>query len=98
MLDTHSVAGKEGADPLVNVDCAESFWRSLPHDDPVELQRRLCGVLAKVGDWQAPVIDHFRALRGLGYQTQRLLASILLQHPVLGGRAPGVTRQHWRDG
>jgi hypothetical protein len=98
MLDTHSVAGKEGADPLVNVDCAESFWRSLPHDDPVELQRRLCGVLAKVGDWQDPDIEQFRALRALDYQTQRLLASILFEHTVLGGHAPEVTRRRWLAG
>ena len=43
MLGFLTPARPETANPLTNVVAAETFWRTLPHDDPIAAQVAVCG-------------------------------------------------------
>ncbi|HEX8011320.1 MAG TPA: hypothetical protein VF814_10335 [Casimicrobiaceae bacterium] len=98
MLELTTTAAREGrlvADALADADAAEAFWGSLPRRDPIEMQRRLCEVLAKGAWWEKPEVERFRALRVLDRRAGRLLEGIVAQYAVLEGESPVLERPLW---
>lgn len=95
MLDFQTSTGKLESDCLGNVEAAESFWQTLPRDDPVELQRRLCDALARVSGSGKADIDRFRALRALDRRMHGPLGEILSEYAAPGRQSPTLARQLW---
>lgn len=95
MRDLQNSAGKFESDCLRNVEAAESFWQTLPRDDPVELQRKVCNALARVSGSGKANIDRFRALRALDRRMHGPLAEILSEYAALGRQSPVRAARLW---
>ena len=95
MLDFKTITGVREAHCVATAESAETFWRSLPQQDPAELSRRICEALAAV-DRSRPEPGTLRGLRVVDRRLHRPLAVLLSEHAALARTSPQLAQQHWR--
>jgi hypothetical protein len=86
----------ESAGPLTDVVAAETFWRTLPHEDPIAAQMAVCETLAVPITRGSPSLDRLRALLALD-ERARILVDALLFNDIAGGpQSPSLEMQSWQ--
>jgi hypothetical protein len=97
MLDSTSIRGRARprSDGLTSAEDAERLWASLPHDNPMEMQRVLCDAIAEGANWMIADVGRFRAVRALDQRASRLLTGTLWEYASLGGQSPVLERKLW---
>ena len=75
-----STTSTEPADPLGDAARAEHFYRTLPRNDPVAAQKRLCQVLADFCARDNPDKARLRALLTLDARARPLLDALLVNY------------------
>jgi hypothetical protein len=92
MIEFRTITGKTATDALGSPESAETFWSTLPHGEPLALQRRLCDEIARGAGWEQPDVHRFRALRHLDRRVDRVLEGFLSEYAALGGQSPDIER------
>ena len=86
----------ESAGPLTNVVAAETFWRTLPHDDPIAAQVAVCETLADPMTRGSPSLDRLRALLALDERVRMLVDTLLVNHVARDPQSPSLDTQSWQ--
>jgi hypothetical protein len=75
-------------DDVVTEESADAFWRSLPKDDPIAVQRAVCDALLSIKGPRGPEVDRLRALLMLERRSHSLLEALLADYATADGPAP----------
>jgi hypothetical protein len=85
--------GPESASPLTDVVAAETFWRTLPHDDPIAAQVAVCETLADPMTRGSPSLDRLRALLALDEHARMLVDALLFTEVAGNPQSPSLETQ-----
>jgi hypothetical protein len=80
MLKFLTRAEKVEADGVISAESADAFWRSLPHQDPIDSQRAICDALASIRGPRGPELNRLRALLALERRSEPLVENLLSEY------------------
>ncbi len=82
--------------PLTNQVAAESFWRALPHEDPIAVQMAVCETLADPMTRSGPSLDRLRALLALDERARTLVDALVFGDAAGTPRSSSLDVQSWQ--
>ena len=82
--------------PLTNLVAAESFWRMLPHDDPIAVQIAVCETLAHPMTRGGPSLDRVRALLALDERARALVDALVFGNLAGAPGSSSFEMQSWQ--
>lgn len=82
MLGFLTPVRKEATDPLASVATVESFWATLPRDNPIAAQKAVCEALADHLARGSPDNERLRALLLLDTRARALVDALLVNEPT----------------
>jgi len=80
MLKFLTRSEKVEADGVIDAESADAFWRSLPHQDPIDSQLAVCDAVASMRGPRGPEVNRLRALLALESRCEHLLERLLSEY------------------
>ena len=88
--------GSEAAHPLHDLAALEAFWRLLPQDDPIAVQKAVCAALADVDARGSPTTSRLRALLALDQRAQAHVDALLVDFAAGTDQSASLVIKSWQ--
>ncbi len=88
--------GSEAAHPLNDLVAMEAFWRRLPQDDPIAVQKAVCATLADADARQSPTMSRLRALLALDKRVQTYVDALLVDFAAGSDQSASLGIKSWQ--
>jgi hypothetical protein len=88
--------GKDASDPFTDVGTVDSFWRTLPREDPIAAKKAVCEALAESVARGSLNVDRLRALLVFDQRAWALIDALLVGDLTEKDQPPSNETRSWQ--